>query len=143
MPIASARSQLGAIVTVEVGPSIVATGRGAPSAPGAQPQRIDMLLDTGSEQSVLDEELVSSWGLVYTSAGWARTIIGTKPARSYEVMLTLGERDEEGLRIDPLTVMARPSPFPGARYSGLLGRDVLDRCYLIYDGPGYRFSLNF
>lgn len=141
--IASTRSQLGAILRVEVGPSAVAAQQGAPSIAGAKPQYIEMLVDTGSEQSLLDEDLVSSWGLVYTSMCWGATIHAIKPVRSYEVMMTLGDRGNGAVSFDPLTVMTKRSPFPGARYAGLLGRDILDRCVLVYDGPGHHFSLTF
>ncbi|HWZ72392.1 MAG TPA: hypothetical protein VN326_13080 [Casimicrobiaceae bacterium] len=102
-----------------------------------------MLLDTGAEQTVLDEALLIGWGLLYTSAGWATTMNATKPVRSYEVILKLGDPEVGCLTFDPLTVMARSDPFVGARYSGLLGRDVLDLCYFVYDGPGHTCILRF
>ncbi len=103
-----------------------------------------MLVDTGAYESVLDEHMILDWGLVYTGSGWAGTISGTKPIRSYEIKLTI--RDGGGLAllaIDPLTVGARQSPFAGLPYRGLLGRDVLSRCLFTYDGPGHQCTLEF
>ncbi len=103
-----------------------------------------MLIDTGADRTVLEEDLIAGWGLLYSSAGWASTINGKKPIKSFEVRLTLGQTGtSQCLVLDPLTVSARKSRFEGVPYHGLLGQDVLKRCFLTYNGPGHECMLAF
>jgi hypothetical protein len=101
-----------------------------------------MLLDTGSDQSSIDESLNDTWGLNYTGGGWSKTVHSTRPYRSIEVMLTL-DPDEAVKTFDPLTVTVRQGAFDGESFKGLLGRDVLDQLVLNYNGPAHRFTLSW
>jgi len=44
---------------------------------------------------------------------------------------------------NPVRARVLLDTFSGQRIDGLLGRDVLAACLLIYDGPGQSFTLSF
>jgi hypothetical protein len=129
------KSSLGAIVNVTLQPS--RAGKALLSTlgrPVAAPVVMSMLLDTGAESSVVDEDSIAQWQLPYARAGWASTLGGVRPIRSYELALSVcGRPTQVAWEIEPLLVAARPA-FVHSPYSGLLGRDVLDRGLLIYNG---------
>lgn len=136
------KSTLGAIVNVTVDPSADAAAAAGPSASGSI--AVKMLLDTGAEQTALDESRIAQWGLFYVSAGFVNTMTGTKPVRLYELQLKLRAPDapdsDDSWTVGPLVVMARPS-FEGRPYAGVIGRDVLDRAVFTYDGPAHRCTI--
>jgi hypothetical protein len=106
------------------------------------PASFKMLIDTGADESALDEDLLTGMGLVYTSSGWVRTLNGTKPVRRYDVTLTLYDAQKrESWTTSSLVVVARQQPFEGRPFHGLIGRDILDQAVLTCDGPGHRCSL--
>ena len=108
------------------------------------PASLKMLIDTGADESALDEDLLSGMGLAYAGGGWVGTLSGTKPVRKYEVSLTLyGAQKVEHWTRSPLVVVARQQPFQGRPFHGLIGRDILDQAILTCDGPGHRCSLEF
>jgi hypothetical protein len=133
------KSTLGAIVDVTIQPSadaVAATGRPAPA-----PIKVKMLLDTGADQTALDEGQITQWGLIYVSMAFIGTMNGTRPARSYELQLQLSAPGaKEAWAVGPLIVMSRPS-FAGLPYVGLIGRDILDRVVFTYDGPAHRCAI--
>ncbi len=137
------KSTLGAIIDVLVVPSALGTEqlRLAGRAPPA-PLRIKMLVDTGAERTAIDEASLDAWTLPYVSLGWARTLVGIKPIRSYELDITLSAQSSFW-KVEALEVMARREPFVGSPYHGLVGRDILDQALFTYDGPKHRCSLEF
>jgi len=102
------------------------------------------LLDTGASRSVLALSVVAQLGLV--SIG--KTDVFT--ASSGDSPATL-----EVFAVDLALSGDRPGPFAvglevigsntlgGVQVRMLLGRDVLDRCLLAYDGPNRRFALAY
>ncbi len=136
------KSTLGPIVDVTIEPSseaVAATGRPAPAA-----VKVRMLLDTGAEQTLLDEDQIAGWGLVYVSMAFIAGVTGTKPARKYDLNLRLSAPDAGSSKdcwpVGSVTVTSRPS-FDGLPYVGLIGRDILDRAVFTYDGPGHRCTI--
>lgn len=146
MPVLTfAKSQLGPILEVTIAP-----GRDAMyqldvgSKPRPQPQTVKMLVDTGAQGSALDENLVEPWAIPYVRAGWAKTMAGTTPVRMYELALSLkGQAGQPTWDVDSLVITARREPFQGVPYAGLIGRDLLDRAVMIYNGPGHQCTLAF
>jgi hypothetical protein len=139
------RSTLGPIVNVTIS-TCEPYGTAAKAGPSSlfHSHSLLMLVDTGSERTVIDETLIDGWGLVYVSAGWAATINGTKPIRSFELAVSLGAPEPAAkLSFARLTVMARRDPFQGAPYRGLLGRDVLNSTVFVCDGPGHACSISY
>lgn len=137
------RSQLGPIVDVQIEPSteaaaqISASGRAAPT-----PLALRMLIDTGAEQTAIDEDKISHWGLFYVSAGFVATMAGSKPVRSYDLQIQLTTPGAvRPWLVGPVIVMARPLAFEGRPYAGVIGREVLDRAVFTYNGPGHHCTL--
>jgi len=146
MPVLNfAKSQLGPIVDVMVSPGREATAQivaGGQSHP--VPQTVKMLVDTGAETSALDENIIEQWQISYVRAGWARTMTSTKPVRMYDLALSLkGQQGQPSWDVGSLVVTARREPFEGMPYSGLIGRDLLDRAVFVFNGPGHHCTLAF
>ena len=139
------KSTLGHIIEVVAAPApewlakLNQIGRQHPS-----PASFKMLIDTGADESAMDEDLLTGMGLAYASAGWIGTLNGTKPARKYEISLTLYDAQKKlQWTTAPLSVVARQQPFEGRPFRGLIGRDILDQAILTCDGPGHKCSLEF
>lgn len=139
------KSSLGAIVDATLAPSdgalqlLSQAGRLQPA-----PTQIKLLIDTGGESTAIDETLIDPWGLPYVSAGFVETMAGSKPVRYYDLSLRFTAADgREVWTFEPIVIMARRSPFQGMPYSGLIGRDILDRVVFTYDGRAHRCSIDF
>jgi hypothetical protein len=139
------KSSLGAIVDATLAPSdgalqlLSQAGRPQPT-----PTQIKFLIDTGGESTAIDEALIDKWGLPYVKAGFVATMTGSKPVRYYDLRLRFAAANgQEVCTFEPIVIMARRSPFEGMPYSGLIGRDILDRVVFTYDGRGHRCSIDF
>jgi hypothetical protein len=113
----------------------------AEAKPVPEPKQFKMLVDTGADTSVLDEDAAVAFGLPYVRGGWARTINGVRPAQRYEFVLTLFGQNGVAWTSGPIRVMARRDAFVGAPYAGLIGRDVLDGALFIYNAPAHHCTL--
>lgn len=131
------KSQLGPIVDVRIEPSADASAQISAAGRTAQvPIAVRMLIDTGAEQTAIDEDKISHWGLFYVSAGFVATMAGSKPVRSYDLQIQLSAPGAASpWLVGPVVVMARPLAFEGRPYAGVIGRDVLDRAVFTYNGP--------
>jgi len=146
MPVLTfSKSQLGPILEVSVWPGTEAAnqlrhaGKDVP-----QPSQLMMLVDSGSEGSVIDESLIRPWNTPYVSSAWAATIAGRKPVQQYEVALSIrGQPGQPAWNIPSLLVSARQSPFTGMPYLGLIGRDILDRAVFVFNGPAHHCTLAY
>lgn len=136
--------RLGAIVEVKM---MQSEGRvealkkaGRPFAP---PIVIVGLIDTGATSSVLDYRIVSRLGLGFrgpVSVQTATTGGGFVSQDSYDVTLVLGEGQPDPLT---LTVLAIEADIATQGFHALIGRNVLIRCVLTYDGPADVFTLRW
>jgi hypothetical protein len=111
--------------------------------PYTQPVTVLALLDTGAGSSALDRQVVTSLGLGPTGIIKIHTpSTGTKyEERSlYDASLVIGEGYPTPLA---LTLPVLESDFASEGFLALIGRDVLDQCFLMYDGPAATFSLFF
>jgi hypothetical protein len=112
-------------------------------APIPAPVSARMLIDTGSNATMVEAGLLAQLRLptsgqvpVYTPS------TGTTPVRRprFDVSLTL-LHPLLPFTIDTFSIVRCP-PF-GGTIQGLLGRDVLAHCLLVYNGPAVTFSLSF
>jgi predicted aspartyl protease len=107
------------------------------------PVRVTMLVDTGASHTFIDETALASLLLTprdtveYHSAS---TRGSPDRCNVYDVDLRLGSMAEQNvISFDPLEIMA--TPFVDHRHQGLLGRDVLSRVQLVWNGPTARVEL--
>lgn len=108
------------------------------------PRAVQALVDTGASRSHVSMTVLESLAIdpadridVYTAS------TGKRPESKelYPVDLYLGG-DHPGQLAQDLRVIGSDK-LDGLRVDMLLGRDVLDRCLLIYDGINRRFSLAY
>ena len=133
----------GPIVTCDVSPSNVR--RAALTASGAitpNPVRVRLLVDTGAESTCLDPAVVRRLGLQATglvpvltpTTGSTAQIVAQYDAALY---LSFGSTSRA---FDPLPILE--SQLSPQGIDGLLGRDVLEDCLLVYSGPNSLFILS-
>jgi hypothetical protein len=111
--------------------SLAAAGQPVPS-----PQLIRALIDTGTDATGIDAQVLSRLHLTPFQQSSTQTLAGRLRVSLFQVSLSIPQtaRAAPPLSVlDQLIVMALPSPPPGI--DALLGLDVLDRLLLIFDGP--------
>jgi hypothetical protein len=106
------------------------------------PARVRMMIDTGSNFSLLNEQILSDMGLVPRGDTTVTTALVTELRPVYMAVVGLDLIQDNGLvkRYDapPKGVIAMPRR---ADYDGIIGLDVLSRFRLVYDGPTKWFAL--
>jgi Aspartyl protease len=108
-----------------------------------EPIIVDLLVDTGASCTVLDQTAIYPLGLVPTGETRVHTPTtgsGSESRFQYDVSLVLFHLDNSRL-FQSLPVIATDLSRQGI--GGLLGRDVLEKCLLVYDGSAQAFSLAF
>jgi hypothetical protein len=110
------------------------------------PVELDALLDTGAQVTCVDPALVTRVGLPIAGGGLVNMPAagGLNVYRDYAASVAVlhpgGGRADE-LVIHDLPVTATPLTAFG--FQMLIGRDILARCRLVYNGPARRFSLGY
>jgi hypothetical protein len=104
---------------------------------------VKFLLDTGASSTVVDEKIIAPLKLVPTGQIMVNT--PTTGAASvarfqYDIALMLYHVDNSRF-FQNLPVIA--TDLSGQNIGGLLGRDILSKCLLVYNGLGDRFALAF
>lgn len=102
------------------------------------------LIDTGASQTHVERRLLEQLGLdpVGTTVVHSVTSGGTPaPAQVFAVDLALAG-EQTGILATDLAVVAAKD-LRRLQVQALLGRDVLNRCHLHYDGPGLKFTLTY
>lgn len=137
----------GPIITVDVEPSlpyqrVILNGSSAPTVTD------QFLLDTGSSHSLIDEGLISAWGITSKTPRLISSAGSSVQAHGWAVDLAFylysGNRSTCCWAHGALSVTTAPSiHFQGRRFSGLIGRDVLDLGQLLYDGPTQTVTLSW
>lgn len=135
-------------LTIGLSASAVQSMRSA-GRPVPSPWRARALLDTGADLTCLDPTALAP--LIGAGIPPARYVFSNLPAAGglipsavYAVRLMLQHpsgRPTQALDIRTLMVVERA--IGAAGIEALLGRDVLDRCLLIYDGPAGDFTLQW
>jgi predicted aspartyl protease len=108
--------------------------------PGAL--RIDALLDTGASRTLVAREILDALGLlpvretdVFTaSTGW-------HPLSAGLYVVSLSWAGEVTGALDPNVQVAAGDGLGGLGVQALVGRDVLSRALLVYNGPRGEFTL--
>jgi hypothetical protein len=107
-------------------------------------RRLRALVDTGASRTVVEEEHLRSLGLLPLGEAYVHTASTERdavPRNIYAVALSLAEEVTGTLARNLLILSA--GDLSGLGVQILLGRDVLSRGILTYDGPGREFSLEF
>lgn len=128
---------------VTIGTTLAASFREA-GRPVPGPLSIKALVDTGAIRSHVDLSLLDHLGLKATADIETYTAsTGTTPERVglYRIDLHLAGT-QLGMIARDLEVVGSDK-LAGLKVGMLLGRDILDRCLLVYDGPHRRFTLAY
>lgn len=103
------------------------------------------LVDTGASSTVVDASLIAPLGLQPTGAVMFHTPstgATALPFSLYDVMLLIpGPGQGKAWIIEALAVAECNLSAQGIQ--GLIGRDVLDRAMLVYNGPENHFSIAY
>jgi predicted aspartyl protease len=107
------------------------------------PITVNFLIDTGASCTVVDQATIAPLGLAPTGETRVCTPTtggGTESRLQYDVALMLYHTDNSRL-FQSIPVIA--TDLSRQNIGGLLGRDVLEKCLLVYDGAVRNFSLAF
>lgn len=102
-----------------------------------------LLVDTGASSTCLDCVVVQKLGLIPTGQITVHTpTTGTSGqlVNQYDAALFM---QAHGTHKSFLTLPVMESDFSAQNIDGLLGRDVLAQCLLVYSGPDNAFMLSF
>jgi|SRR5205814_2217064 len=106
------------------------------------------LLDTGASHCMVDADVIAPLGLQPRATSAIRTATGGRSAAQYDLSLLIHDaavhNRGQAWQIDavPVTGVGQ-KPFGGAPYVGVIGRDVLDRGLLIYNGLAQQIILSW
>lgn len=113
--------------------------------PIPQPVSGVFLVDTGASHTVIDADVIAPLGLNPTGAVMIHTPSTAGNAVSmpqFDLMIYVpGSAGAQGWLIDSLPVTA--SSFKGQPIDGLIGRDIINRGLLVYNGPSAHFTLAY
>ncbi len=100
--------------------------------------RVKLLIDTGSNISGLDKNIIDQLSLVqYMGDDIVNGVGGSYAIKRYSCILFLPIFKDKGLPIDILGGEYQDAPF-----QGILGRDVLQFCHFIYDGKNDKYTIS-
>jgi hypothetical protein len=103
------------------------------------------LVDTGASNTVIDQSLIAPLNLVPTGQVMCHTPSTGAAAvafNQYDVMLYIpGPDGAAGWMIEAIPVME--SQLAAQGIYGLIGRDLLDRAVLVYNGPTKHFTIAY
>jgi hypothetical protein len=145
MPFLNASVQSdGLIVTVGLSLStaradLIKEAGGVPRAP----IWVSALLDTGASCSVIDSYVVNHLNLIQagTIEGHTpSTIDGLHTFNQYDVCLAFAKPQ---FKIITMNLPVAEAKLADQGFLALIGRDVLQHCLLVYNGPTKSFSLSF
>jgi Aspartyl protease len=112
--------------------------------PVPAPIAVRALIDTGSDVSVINPNLVGQLGLRLLRTTSTQSTTGSSPVNLYGASMSIyGLAGVAGpaLVLSDLVVMEAVTPLDDV--DALVGRDVLAECLLIVDGPRRQFILAF
>lgn len=112
------------------------------------PERIRVVaqIDTGTALSAMDRRVLTGLDLTPTNEMRVRTPTSAEqePSRFDQYVVSIGIDSGEGIEalFDNIEVLGTFFA-PDEGIQGMLGRDVLEHCLLVYNGPRKGFSLAF
>jgi hypothetical protein len=109
----------------------------------ATPISILGILDTGASVSALDAQIIARMSLLdrgYAEIHTPSTGLGIEYRGVYDASLVLGENEPSPLTS---TVEVIRCEFASRGFYALIGRDILCRCILTYDGPANTYHLSW
>jgi hypothetical protein len=111
--------------------------------PAATPMKL--VVDTGAALSALDPEALAPFGLLPVGEMQVRPVsetgVTSYPANTYHVSMELPAPDGFSMRLGEVLVFENRFRHQGI--DGLLGRDVLAHCLLVYNAPAGHFTLAY
>lgn len=113
--------------------------------PLPQPVKIHALIDTGASCTCVDPQVLTDLGLSPTGSTPVVTVGGTPEDRDqYDVGLAIpgASQDDAFLVFHTIPVIAAPL-FAVQGFHALIGRDILGRCVLNYNGSLQQFTLAY
>lgn len=127
----------------------VSTGRVAAlqqaQQPVPPPQRIRALIDTGASGSCMDPIVLRALGIQPTGVIAVNTpTTGMTPAicNQYDVSIVIPAPNSAPFQV-PTTAVTEHEFFAAQGFHALIGRDILSRCVLIYNGQLGLFTLGY
>ena len=128
----------GPILQVFVGPSreIISAFGSAAVAPAVS---VSALIDTGAESTVLNPETAARLAVRSVGAVTIHTPTTSEPVMCRQFHVNIYFSHEFAVE----NILAIEAPFSGRPFQCLIGRDILSRATLIYDGRAQHFSLSF
>jgi hypothetical protein len=110
--------------------------------PVPPPLLVQGLLDTGSDVTILNPDLIFRLGLVCCVQKATHTTIGSATVKLYEISLSIPDTvGGKGSLLERSPLLAMESLAPFLNIDAVIGLDVLSDCLLIFDGPGKQFTL--
>ena len=137
----------GPLITVFLAPSsLLLQALTAAGVPHPQPVQGTFLVDTGASQTVVDTNLIAPLNLNPVGAIMCHTPSTAGQAVSmlqYDLMVYVppSQANHAGWHVDSIPVVA--SSFAGQPIHGLIGRDILDKGLLIYNGSAGHFTIAY
>ncbi len=133
---------LGPVIDAYVGPTTASITAGHQGVAGVP---VRLLVDTGASASVFASSVFEKLSLTPTGFGEMITPStggGVHDCLAFDVAVTLDAKDSTTpLVIEPLNVLSTDLAAHGI--DGLIGRDILGRCHLSYNGTTGQCSLAF
>ena len=128
----------GPILQVFIGPSreIISTFGTATVAPAVT---VSALIDTGAESTVLNPETVTHLALRSVGVVSIHTPTTLEPVMCRQFHINVYFSREFAIE----NILAIEAPFSGRPFQCLIGRDILSKATLLYDGRTQHFSLTF
>jgi hypothetical protein len=110
--------------------------------------QIKALVDTGADSTVIDQTVIAKLGIPPTGITMihsATSGVQPVPCRTFDVLLGIPGHSPGTVIVvvGALAVVESDFSAHAAHYNALLGRDVLDRGVLIYNGTAGVFTLSF
>jgi hypothetical protein len=111
--------------------------------PPVGPIWVTALLDTGASCSVIDSTVVGALKLIQAGTVEAQTPTfdgATQTLNLYDVCLAFAKPE---IKIMSMNLPVAEARLANQGFLALIGRDVLQQCLLVYNGPMKTFSISF